>query len=221
MTHGYREDMIVEVAKNPGWGPGKIVHISNNHLHVIFRDLEGKETRMYTLDAPALSVAALQSDPILDNLPPLSEKDGHWYLPVSRISFEAAERTFLRHFPAGFSDPKYTKGERAGKDAAHRMFHEHLGLKEFRDLLERDDIFSLTKRALSVKTPVNELLVSFENAAFHDAMQDLKAARTFFNALLCLLESPVINAEVFEPYLDAVLSLPVKKSKVASWPVAT
>ena len=221
MTHGYREGMIVEVAKNPGWGPGKIVHISDDHLHIIFRDLDGKEARIYTLDAPALSVAAIQSDPVLDNLPPLSEKDGHWFLPVSRISFAAAERTFLRHFPAGFSDPKYTEGERAGKDAAHRMFHEHLGLKEFRDLLESDDISSLTKRALSLKTPVNELLAPFENAAFHDAMRDLNATRTFFDALLCLLESPVVNAEVFEPYLDAVLSLPAKRSKVASWPVAT
>jgi hypothetical protein len=146
MTREFREGMNVEVAKNPGWGPGKIVHISNQHLHIIFRDLDGKEARVFTLDASAFNIAALQSDSILDNLPPLSEKDGHWHLSVSRISFAAAERTFLRHSPAGFSDPKYTEGERAGKDQADQMFHKHLGLKEFRSLMESDDMLPKAAR---------------------------------------------------------------------------
>jgi hypothetical protein len=220
MTHGYREGMIVEAVTKPGWGPGKIVHI-NDRLHIIFRDDEGKKARVFPVESPFLRLSATQNDPILDNLPPLFEKDGHWQLPIARISFATAERTFLRHFPAAFSDPGYTAGERKGKDSAHHQFHEQLGLEELRNLLALDDISNLAKRALSVKVPVSELLSRFENAAFHDALQDPNAARRFFSALLRLLESPVINAEVFEPYIDAVSSLPAKRAPVASWPVAT
>ncbi|MGA2166652.1 MAG: hypothetical protein ABSG62_00480 [Terracidiphilus sp.] len=221
MNYEYKEVMIVEAVSKPEWGPGKIVHVSGGHLHIYFRDLPGKETKTFTLNAPILRVSAFQNDPILDNLPPFFEKDGQWQLQFSRIPLVIAERTFLRHFPLGFSDPKYAKGERSGKDEANRRFDKQLELKEFRKLLESDDIPTLVQRALSVKTPVNELLAPFENAAFHDAIHDLNAARTFFSALLCLLESLEINAEVFEPYIDAVLSLPAKKSKVASWHAAT
>ncbi len=221
MNSEYREGVIVEAVSKPEWGPGKIVHINGDHLHVFFRDIEGKEAKVFKLDAPALSMAALQSDPMLDNLPPFFEKDGHWQLQFLRIPFVIAERTFLRHFPLGFSDSTYLDVELPEKREAHRRFDEQLNLKEFRSLLASDDIPALVKNILFAKTPINNLLAPFENAAFQDAMRDLERARTFFSTLLCLLESPVIDADVFEPYIDAVLSLPAKKSRVASWPVAT
>jgi hypothetical protein len=96
----YPEGMIAEMTTKPEWGPGKIVHISGDHLHIIFRDLEESLARVFLTGAPALRVAAVQSDPILDNLPPLVEENGHWHLPASRISFASAEQKFLHHFPA-------------------------------------------------------------------------------------------------------------------------
>lgn len=212
--------MIVEAINCPQWGPGKIVHIGN-HIHIVFRDEEGKVARKFPLEGEKLRLALTQNDPILDNLPPLFEKDGYWHLPVPRISFATAERTFLRHFPCAFSDPKYIAGERLGKDKAHNDFHQQLNVDEYKELLAKDDISTLVKRAISAKAPVNELLAPFENAAFHDALRDFDAARRFFASLLSLLESPVVNAGVFETYIDAVSSLPAKKSRVASWPIAT
>jgi hypothetical protein len=218
--HNYRVGMIVEAINKPDWGPGKIVHV-DAHLHVIFRDDEGKETREFSVESPYLRYAAIQSDPRLDNMPRVIEKNDSWQLPASRISLATAEKKFLHHFPQTFFDPAYIDKERAGKDKAHHAFNELLGIDELRSLLKTDDIPTIVERALSVKAPVSELLSRIENNAFHDAMCDSDAARRFFTALLHLLESPVVNAEVFEPYLDAVLSLPTKKSKATSWPLAT
>ena len=221
MTDTFREGMIVNADRNPNWGPGKIVSASGDHLHIVFRDLKDAQAKVFNRNAGGLKVAEIQRDPILDNLPPLIERDKRWYLRKARISFDSAVRTFLRHFPAGFSDPKYTSGEREGKDQAHRQFNEQLGLDEIKRLLELGDIVSLTKKIQSVKIPVNELLAPFENAAFSDAMKDTHAARRFFAMLLPVLESPEITQDIFEPYLEAVSSLPARGSRVATWPIAT
>lgn len=220
MNGEYREGVIVEAVSKPEWGPGKIVHINGDHLHVFFRDIEGKEAKVFRLDAPALSMAALQSDPMLDNLPPFFEKDGHWQLQFLRIPFVIAERTFLRHFPLGFSDLTYLDVELPEKREAHRRFDEQLNLKEFRKLLESDDIPALAKRVLFARTPSTIYSLPLRMLRFK-MLCAISKGRAFFSTLLCLLESPVINADVFEPYIDAVLSLPAKKSRVASWPVAT
>ena len=221
MDREFREGAIVEIGTRPEWGPGKIVRATGEHLHIVFRDLPDRTAKVFTAGAPALLLAGLQSDPILDNLPPLFEKDGRWHLPSSRVAFAQAERTFLRHFPGGFSDPRYIAGERAGKDEANRQFEARLSVTELRGILDSDDLSSLVKTLLSIKSHVNELLAPFENAAFQDAMRDLEAARKFLSALSHLLEAPEIERDVFDQYIDAIMSLPVRKSRVASWPIAT
>ena len=65
------------------------------------------------------------------------------------------------------------------------------------------------------------MLSRFENAALADALQEIGPSRTFFETLLQLLEAPVIDKAVFDPYIQAVGSLPVKKGKAATWPIAT
>jgi hypothetical protein len=217
---GFRGGMIVEAVKCPQWGPGKIVHIGNC-LHIVFRDGPGKMARTFPVDTTKLIKASIQSDPRLDNLPPLIEKDGNFQFRVEPLSFEDAMKTFRRHFPGAFADPKYTSGERLGKDQAHQQFQEQLGLETLRTMLANDDIAGLIKLALAVKSPVVEMLSRFENAALHDALQDIDSSRTFFSTLLQLLESPAIDQAVFKPYIDAVNSLPVKKGKAATWPIAT
>jgi hypothetical protein len=47
MNSEYREGVIVEAVSKPEWGPGKIVHINGDHLHVFFRDIEGKEAKVF------------------------------------------------------------------------------------------------------------------------------------------------------------------------------
>jgi hypothetical protein len=193
----------------------------DNHLHIVFRDSGEKVARIFVANAPALRIADIQSDPTLDNLPPLTEKDGRWYLTATHLSLASAKSKFRHHFPAGFSDPLYLKNERDYKIKAHDQFHKLFIQGEAQDLLEKNNVDSLVKRCMSVLGGIGELLSPFESAAFHDAMDDHEAARTFFSALLRVLESEMIYARDFEFYLDAVSSLPAERGSVATWPVAT
>ena len=216
----YSAGMIVDLRTKPEWGPGKIVHADSDKLHIIFRDREDQTAKVFVISTPALHEAASQSDSVLDNLPPLKRTEGGWQLPRSRMSFERAKSKFLHLFPRGFSDPQYLSNEREYKMAAHERFVKELGLEEAKQMLSDGDIASIISRGSSILNSVN-LIAPFESAAFHDAMLDTGAARAFYAALFQLLEPPEISAAVFDPYADAIMSLPALRGRVASWPVAT
>jgi hypothetical protein len=218
--NGYNVGSIVEVTTSPEWGPGKIVHVSGETLHIIFRDLEEEMARKFRPGAPSLRIAAQQSDPILDNLPPLEEKDGRWMLPKRRYSFETLKRQFLHMFPAGFADPKYLGEERDYKLAAHVHFQSELGIAKAKSFLANGELRELARRGLSVLGAVN-LISPYESAAFHDAMKDEDAIASFFSTLLRLLDSDEITESSFTDFANAVCSLPAERGKVATWPVAT
>ena len=128
------EGMIVENSGAPAWGPGKVVHVSGDNLHIILRDLEEDMARIFRANASVLAPARQQSDPILDNLPPLMEKTGRWMLPAKRLTLESVKRRFLHEFPAGFADPGYMDAERDYKLAAHVKFEQLLGVSGIRRL---------------------------------------------------------------------------------------
>jgi hypothetical protein len=217
----YKEGTLVENTGAPQWGPGKIVHIAGDHLHILFRDIEGNVAKTVKANSPALRIAVSQSDPILDNLPPLVEKDGCWVIPGKSLSLQSLQRRFLHEFPAGFADPKYRSEERDYKLAGHQAFQTLLGLGEAKDLLLRGEIKVLATKTLSVLNTVNLLASPFESGAFHDAMQDEDGARSFFNALLALLDTTPVSGRLFSEYVAAVCSLPAARGRVATWPVAT
>ena len=166
--------MLVGNAGAPKWGPGKIVPVSADNLHIIFRDLEEDMARIFQADASVLGAAQQQSDPILDNLPPLKEKNGRWVLPAKRLTLESVMRRFLHEFPAGFADPGYMEAERDYKLAAHLKFQKLLGLPGVRKLLAKRDFKTLAEKALKAVGRLN-LLSPYESAAFHDAMQERAA----------------------------------------------
>ena len=172
------------------------------------------------MDISGLRKAQVQNDPVLDNLPPLKQTEHGWQLPKARMSFERAKDKFLHLFPGGFSDPRYLSEERGYKMVAHERFQQELGLEEAKEMLANGDVASVIKRGSSILNSLR-LIAPFENLAFNDAMLDEGAARAFFAALFSVLEAPEINKAVFEHYAKAVMSLPVKRGRVATWPVAT
>ena len=220
----YETGTLVRHPLKPEWGPAKVLRVQGDKVHVLFRDLPDKEAKVINTSVIALVMAEMQSDPVLDNLPPLIEQGGKLLLPGKRHRLTASQtiEKFLKLFPQGFNDPRYFIEERDYKWAAHEKFKESLGDGKGRDLLDRGEITELAQRALAVCSKVN-LLSPYENMAFHDALQNRPAAAHYFTALFNLLEAEKITKGILEPYLDAVIQLPREegKARVATWPVTS
>src|SRR5438046_424220 len=107
---------LVVNPSRPEWGPGKVVKIAPERVHVVWRDLAANEAKVMV--SAALRLAPDQRDEILENLPPLVEKDGKLQLPKNRTTFDQAVSEFRAHYPQGFYDPRFLgtskfDGERA------------------------------------------------------------------------------------------------------------
>lgn len=213
---------LVENPLKPEWGPGKVAHTRGDTLFVFFRDLPGERARRFRADA--LRLAASQSDPILDNLPPFVEKNGDIVISAARITPAQAREQFLRHYPGGFSDPGYigneSEGERTYKWAAHERFHEHFGADRGRALLASDgaDLVGEISRVLG---SASNLLATQEYIALREGLANREAARRYLSTLLDLVEAgPQEGA--FLAHADATASLPAKgQTHTDKWTVAT
>jgi hypothetical protein len=205
----------------PEWGPGRIVKAENSRVSVIWRDLPERHAKL--MSTAAVQIASVQSDAILDNLPPLVEKDGQISLPMERITLAQARAEFLRRYPLAFADPGYIgnkkTGERQYKYDAHLFWQERLGNGRFGELLVHD-LPLLVAEVMRCIGKVN-LLYPMESAALADALRVEPAARRLLTKLAALLESTDITEEVYGPYAAAVTDLPAERGKVATWPVAT
>jgi hypothetical protein len=212
---------LVVHPKLPEWGPGKIVKVGPDRLYVVWRDLPDREAKVML--PSAVQRAADQHDSVLENLPPLIEKDGKLALPSRRVTFEQAVARFLAQFPKGFYDPAYigdlTHGERHYKWMAHEYYVQHLGDGRLRHLLE-SDLTALVQEVERCIGKVN-LLYLTEAAALRDALRVGQAARSFFATLADVLDADGISEEVFAPYARAVCDLPAERGRVATWTVAT
>ncbi|QNN21756.1 DUF3553 domain-containing protein [Planctomycetales bacterium ZRK34] len=219
----YELGMIVVHPARPKWGPGKVVRVEYDKVHVIWRDLPEQEAKKIVSSVVPLTLAPIQHDPILDNLPPLVEEDGTLKLPAERLTVKQAVEQFRAIFPQGFNDPKYLGnsdyGERTYKWAAHELFVATLGNGQLRDLIATDTAEAVVRVERCVGR-VN-LLYPTEAAALRDAMKDGDAARNFLSTLADLLDTDRPNEELFAPYAKAVIDLPAERGRVATWPVAT
>jgi hypothetical protein len=88
----YKVGMLVEHPSRPQWGPGKVMAIGEDRVHVIFRNEITRTAKSLVTSVVTLNVAAEQSDAILDVLPPATQDGGNWILPKNyeRILKKAA-----------------------------------------------------------------------------------------------------------------------------------
>jgi hypothetical protein len=213
---------LVEHPKRPAWGPGKVVQITSSFLFVVFRDLPDREARRFRLSDSMLAVAASQSDPLLDNLPPLVQEGEKWVLPAPRMTLGMAVERFGARFPGGLSDPAYLESERDYKWSAHERWIKDLGNGQAETLLAQNRLEELTRRALGVIQRTNHL-ASYESMALRDGLSHEPSARRFFERLVALLSSKEIAASVWKPFAAAVGELPRAegKARVLTWPNVT
>ena len=222
----YKIGLIVTHPKMAAWGPGKIVHVALPKVWVAFRDLPDQEAKPILVDIAPLRKANVQTDPILDNLPPFEQKGDKWVSPYGRrYKHGEAMEWFLARFPKRFKDPRYDEEERGYKVEAHKLFISTLGKGKVRRLLQQDKVEELVRLALKVATCGHvQLLAPVENMAMHDGLAgDKAAAKRFFVTFLDLIDAPSPTASLFEAYAKAVSDLPAEpgKSPVFTWPVTT
>jgi hypothetical protein len=89
----YSVGMLIEVPRRPEWGPGKVVGMSHGgRLHVYFRDSLEKKAKTLLTDVAKPTVAAIQSDEVLDALPAATQDGSDWMLPKNYEKLMARAR---------------------------------------------------------------------------------------------------------------------------------
>ena len=213
---------LVIQPNRPEWGPGKIVKVVDQRVYVVWRDLPDREAK--AMRGSSLTRSPNQQDDLLDNLPPLVEKEGKLLLPKERVTFKQAVEKFFGYFPRGFQDPRFLgnetfKGERFYKWEAHKYFDQNLKGERFRQLL-KTDLAALIKEVERCLGKVNVLHMT-ESAALRDGLRDSGAAYVMLDALANLLEVSEISESVYQAYIDSVSRLPAPRGKVAKWTIVT
>lgn len=129
-------------------------------------------------------------------------------------------RKFQYYFPGGYRGTKYKAWERNYKWEAHLKWEEKLNKKEFKTLLQAGEYSEIAKRAITIESKTN-LLFSFEKMALRDAVKDEASAKLFAKGLYDFLHGNKDLQERFENYRDMLSELPVKQTRVLTWPVLT
>lgn len=80
-TLKYEVGMLVDHPNRPQWGPGKIVHVEGEKIHVYFRDAMERTARRIAFGVVPLPLAESQTDPMLDLLPKPNMEAGSCVLP--------------------------------------------------------------------------------------------------------------------------------------------
>lgn len=221
------EGMFVELAPKPEYGIGKVLKVKGGKAYVFFRNQPTREASVFRLDNNHLTISTIQSDPVLDHLPPAIEQDNNKIVLAGKSKRWTLQQTidvFHGKYPLGFHDSAYLsdQGERKEKWVAHELFVNKLGNGQGQQLIKDDNVEEVVLRTLSIMTKT-KMLLSFEMMAITDALRSRDAAKRYLSALFAVLDSPEVTKETYQPYIDSVLDLPQEqgKSKVAAWPIVT
>lgn len=131
-----------------------------------------------------------------------------------------ARRKFLKVFPAGFRDETYLNWERGYKWRAHKEWQSALAKPIFQRLLNERKYAEIAGTAIRIESRTN-LLFSFEKMALRDALKSPAGAKTFASALFTLLYGTGKLDTRFDAWVEAIASLPRRKTRVLTWPLVT
>jgi len=146
MRNELRVGLIVMHPKKPEWGPGRILDLRAGQATVYFRDIPGDDAnaavRTLDLQYTSLHPAEVQSDILLDNLPPY--QDGRFVRATpKRVTIEQALANFHAIFPLYFEDPAYI-GE-VGRSPSARLVQPSGPSRRFSPIWAQPDRFMFLK----------------------------------------------------------------------------
>ncbi len=127
---------------------------------------------------------------------------------------------FIYYFPGAYTGKKYNAWEREYKWNAHLQWNEKLSKIEFQKLLDGSDYAQIAKRAVNIESKTN-LLFSFEKMALRDAVKTEESAKLFAEGLYNYVYGSGSMQSRFESFRDILSELPVKQTRVLTWPLQT
>ena len=142
---------------------------------------------------------------------------------ASNVNYLGAGRCrhkFQLYYPNGFDDEVYQVAERGVKERAHLEWATELNAPAYRRMLARGEHSRIVEIALRVESRCN-LLFSFEKMALRDAVKEPSDARLFATALYAFLYGRGSPQRKFEAWLEALVALPRRRSRVLAWPLVT
>ena len=129
-------------------------------------------------------------------------------------------RKFLYYFPGGYGGKKFVAWEREYKFNAHLAWKQKLGKREFSRLLDQKEFSEIAKRAITLESKTN-LLFSFEKMAIRDALKTPAAIEAFAKGLFDFTYGKGKMETRFDNFRDILSNLPVKQTRVLTWPLLT
>jgi hypothetical protein len=127
---------------------------------------------------------------------------------------------FLYYFPGGYASKKFVAWERDYKWKAHLTWNEKLNKDEFSQLLKKGEFVEIAKRASSMESKTN-LLFSFEKMALRDGIKTEKTSELFAEGLFSYVYGEAGLQQRFELFRETLSSLPVRQTRVLTWPLQT
>jgi hypothetical protein len=218
MTDGLNAGIIVI---HPKFGLGKILVRDDESAWVYFKDIEGEPKdaiKKLVLSMAKLAPAPNQTDPVLDNLPPMVHAGK--VVPPNRIRLteKQAENLFIKDHRS-FEDHSYLELERNYKWKAHEDVRSRLLKGPGRQLAESDSKNQLPKLLRDLIHATNLLAVQ-EMIRLNNAFKEPGAAQSYARGVLGFVDEA--SKETFDGLVDAVSGLPAESgSSVLTWPIVT
>ena len=217
---------IVRHPRRPAWGPGKTLAVGGGgQVTVYFRDIEeanaGDAVKTLSTRTVGLEIAAEQSEPMLDSLPPFA-KGAFKGVRKARLSLDDAVQTYLRQKPGALDDPAVRDTLRASEVDAHRMWLDGFGNGRGDELLDGGKTDDARHRLLQIAA-APDILSPNERSALEQALDDDTAAETYLRALFAVAEQSTADRATYQRLIDAVVELPQHDGpgRVTTWQVLT
>ncbi|MDQ3047384.1 MAG: hypothetical protein M3R27_07530 [Bacteroidota bacterium] len=141
-------------------------------------------------------------------------------MKASKNNNGKALKKFLHFFRGGFADKKYHAWERDYKWNAHLAWERDLNKEEYERLLKAMKFEEIAQRAVKLETKTN-LLFSFEKMALRDAVKTKAGAKAFAEGLYDYVYGKDEIKIRFERFSEVLSKLPVKQTRVHTWPLQT
>lgn len=217
---------IVRHPLRPAWGPGKTLAVGGGgQVTVYFRDIKetkaGDAVKTLATRTVGLEIAAKQSEPMLDSLPPF-DKGRFKGVRKARLSLEDAVQTYLRKEPGALDDPAVRDAKRASQVGAHEMWVDLLGDGRGDELLDAGEVDDARRRLLQIAAAPG-VLSSEEGSALARALEEDPDAESYLRALFDVTGLDTADQATYQRLICTVVELSQhdKKDRAATWPVLT